>query len=162
MFPDRHCKPGGWVESQEVDVEVHTDDNSLPPESYIQKWWQNQEVAIQKMGLTLRLSGDKLKTLMQDAGFVNITIHEFKVPIGTWPADPKLRETGAFQLVAMLEGLQGLTIALYTRFLGWKVEEVEVFLAKVREEWRSKSVHSYWLGYAAHSWSLVFPSLTQL
>ncbi|KAL9131007.1 MAG: hypothetical protein Q9217_000949 [Psora testacea] len=140
----KHCKPGGWVESQELDIIAYTDDDSIPSDSYIYKWCANQEEAIQKIGLTLRISGEKLRSWMQSAGFVNVTVHEFKVPIGTWPADRKLRELGAFQLVAMLDGIQGLTMALWTRFLGWTEDEIEVFLAKIRAEWRDRKIHSYW------------------
>ena len=132
------------MECQELDIDARTDDDSFPPNSYIKKWCENQQEAIEKIGLTLRMSGEAFRPLMEKAGFVNITVEEFKIPIGTWPADPKLRETGAFQLVAMLEGVQGLTIALWTRFLGWSEEEVEVFLAKIRTEFRDRSVHSYW------------------
>ena len=49
---------------------------------------------------------------------MDITIQRFKLPIGMWPADPKLREIGAFQLVAMLEGILGLTIAPWVKYLG--------------------------------------------
>ena len=127
-----------------MDVDARTDDNTLPPDSYIQKWCANQEAAVQKMGLTLRINGEKLKSMMTNAGFVNVSYQDFKVPIGTWPADRKQREIGAFQLVAMLDGIQGLTIALWTRFLDWSVEEIEVFLAKIRPEFKDRKVHSYW------------------
>ena len=140
----RHCKPGGWIECQELDVSVDCDDNSIPEDSYMKKWAANQEESISKIGLSLRMSGEFLKSRMETAGFVNVTTKEFKCPIGTWPADRKLREIGAFQLVAMLDGLQGLTIKLWTAFIGWQEQEIEVFLAKLRAEWRNSKIHSYW------------------
>ncbi|MCJ1260618.1 hypothetical protein MMC22_000480 [Lobaria immixta] len=146
----RHCKPGGWVECQELDVDARTDDNSFPEDCQITKWCENQEEAAKKAGLTVRISGDVLKKQMEDAGFVNVVSREFKIPIGTWPADEKLREAGAFQLVAMLEGIQGLTLAFWTRFLGWSEEAIEVTLAKVRAEFKSRKIHSYWPLYAAY------------
>lgn len=87
---------------------------------------------------------------MEDAGFVNVVSREFKIPIGVWPANQKLREAGAFQLMAMLEGIQGLTLAFWTRFLGWSAENVEIALAKVRTEFKSKKIHSYWPLYVAN------------
>ena len=127
-----------------MDIDARTDDNSLPPDSYIAQWCANQERGISHIGLTLRMDGARLKSMMEAAGFVNVTTREFKVPIGTWPADAKMREVGAFQLVAMLDGVQGLTIALWTRFLGWGEREIEVFLAQLRGEWRSRKIHTYW------------------
>lgn len=146
----KHCKPGGWVESQEMDLQILTDDDSLPKDSYVKKWCENCEEGMQKMGNTLRITGHQLAEKMRKAGFINVTVQQFKIPIGTWPADPKMRETGTFQLVAMLDGLQGLTLALWTRALGWTAEEIEVFLAKCRDEWKNRKVHSYWPLYVTY------------
>jgi len=55
---------------------------------------------------------------MESVGFTNIVVREFKIPIGPWLEDVKLRIMGAYQLVAMLEGLEALTLRLWTRHLG--------------------------------------------
>jgi len=34
--------------------------------------------------------GPKLKKWAEDAGFVNVQEHVFKIPMGPWPKDPKL------------------------------------------------------------------------
>lgn len=41
-------------------------------------------------------------------------------------------------------GLQGLSLALFTRGLGWSAEELEVFLVDVRKDMRNNRIHSYW------------------
>ena len=120
----RHCKPSGWCEVQELSVDAKSDDGSLLADSFIRKWCKNQEDAAQVLGMTLLMSGSVLKQQMADAGFENITVREYKIPIGGWPADPKLKEIGNFQLVAMLEGIGGLTVAFWVNCLGWSVEEV--------------------------------------
>ena len=140
----RHCKPGGWIELQELDVDARTDDNSFPEDSLIRKWCENQEEAAKKMGITLRFFGSEYKTMMEAAGFQDVEVREYKLPIGPWPADKELKEVGLFQLAAMLEGIDGLTLALWTRCLGWSEDEITVFLAKVKKEFRSSKVHSYW------------------
>ena len=140
----RHCKPGGYLECQELDVWAETDDKSLPADSSISKWCINQEEAAQKMGRSLRISGQDFKKQMEAAGFVNVEFREYKLPIGPWPKDPKLKEVGLFQLAGMLEGIDGLTLALWTRFLGWDEQEITVFLAKVKAEFKRASIHSFW------------------
>lgn len=40
--------------------------------------------------------------------------------------------------------LTGMSIALFTRGLGWSADEVEVFLAKVRKDMKNPKIHSYW------------------
>jgi hypothetical protein len=47
-------------------------------------------------------------------------------------------------LVGMLEGISGLSIAVFTKLLGWSPDELEVLLAKVRSEWKTRSIHQYW------------------
>ncbi|KAI9838753.1 MAG: hypothetical protein M1837_002351 [Sclerophora amabilis] len=146
----KHCKPGGWVECQELDVDAQTDDDSLPENSYIRKWCDNQIDAAKKAGVDVKISGEFLRDHLVNAGFENVVIRKFKVPVGTWPEDPKQREVGTAQLIAMLEGIQGLTLAFWTRFLGWSEKEVEVCLALVRNEFKNKKVHSYWPVYAVY------------
>lgn len=140
----RHCKPGGWIECQELDVYARTDDDSFPADSCIRKWCEHQEAAAQKAGLTLRVSGESLKRQMEEAGFTNIAVQEFKIPIGPWPEDLRMRHIGEYQLLAMLEGLEALTLRLWTKYLDWSRTEIEVFLGEVRQEFKKKDVHSYW------------------
>jgi hypothetical protein len=40
--------------------------------------------------------------------------------------------------------LSGLSMALFTKGLGWSVEEVEVFLAKVRTDMKDRRIHAWW------------------
>jgi hypothetical protein len=41
-------------------------------------------------------------------------------------------------------GLEGLSMAIFTRILEWTKEETEVFLASVRKEMKDTKIHSYW------------------
>ena len=126
----RYLKPGVWLECQEQNVDVHSDDESLPEDSHIRKRCSNEEAAWSKIGLTVSLTGEEVMFWMENAGFANITVQECGLPVVTWSADPKLRETGGIQLVAMMEGLQGLTIAPWVHHLGWKADEVKSFVRK--------------------------------
>ncbi|KAL8843927.1 MAG: hypothetical protein Q9176_001622 [Flavoplaca citrina] len=146
----KHLRPGGYVECQELSVDARTDDDSLPENSALTAWCNNQYDAMKTIGMELKVTGDMIKKQMLEAGFVDVEVKEFKTPIGQWPQDEKMRETGAFQLVAMLEGIGGLTMALWTRFLGWKREDVEDELVKVKKEMQSKNVHSYWPTFAVY------------
>lgn len=85
--------------------------------------------------MTLLMSGSVLKKQMEVAGFENVTVREFKLPIGTWAADAKMKEMGGFQLVAMLEGIHGLTVDFWVNCLGWSIEEVSqpFFVSSVPE-----------------------------
>jgi hypothetical protein len=41
-------------------------------------------------------------------------------------------------------GLQGLSLAFFTRVLKWSVEDLEVFLVDVRKDMKNIRIHSYW------------------
>ena len=43
----------------------------------------------------------------------------------------------------LLEVVQGITMAIFTKVYGWSPEAVEVFLVKVREGLKDKKLHGY-------------------
>lgn len=52
------------------------------------------------------------------------------------------KTVGAWNLVQIEDGLEGFTMRLFTQLLGWKAEEVQVLLAKVRKDLRDPKIHS--------------------
>ena len=95
----------------------------------------------------LDLDFEKLAEWMREVGFTDVVLRPVKIPIGSWPADPQLKMAGQLQQVAMLEGIEALTLAIFTRCLNWSVEEVQVFLAHTRKEFLKKRTYTYWPGY---------------
>ncbi|KAK5077440.1 hypothetical protein LTR24_009654 [Lithohypha guttulata] len=87
-----------------------------------------------------------MEELMREVGFVDVTVKLFKVPIGTWPANPTLKQAGSVQLVAMLEGLEGLNLAVFTRCLGWSIEDTNRLVEQARQEFKRKKTCYYWPG----------------
>ncbi|KAI7053819.1 hypothetical protein KC319_g6162, partial [Hortaea werneckii] len=56
------------------------------------------------------------------------------------------------------EGLEGFTIAPFTRVLGWKKEEVDVFLAQVRKEMVSRKIHGWMKGFVLTAQKPLYPA----
>lgn len=73
---------------------------------------------------------------------MNIREEKFKVPMGSWPKDPVLKQTGMMNLVQMLDGIEAFSLKIFD-LLGWSREETEVFLAKVRKEMKGNIFHVY-------------------
>ncbi len=48
------------------------------------------------------------------------------------------------QLVSLLEGLDGLYMAIFIRSLGWQELEVNYFLENAKKEFYQKRGHLYW------------------
>jgi hypothetical protein len=60
---------------------------------------------------------DTMKLDIEKAGFINVVEQVFKVPLGGWAADPKLRELGLWALLAFDTGLEGYALAMLTRVM---------------------------------------------
>ena len=80
---------------------------------------------------------------VEAAGFVDVQEHLFKIPCNGWAKDRKLKEIGRYQCLNYCEGLDGISIGLFTRVLDWEPAEFEVFMAKVRTELKIKAIHTY-------------------
>ncbi|KAF2167748.1 hypothetical protein M409DRAFT_65855 [Zasmidium cellare ATCC 36951] len=141
----KHLKPGGWFEQVEYSVDWRTDDDSIPAGHIFREASANYIAAGEKMGRTFRI-WEMQKELIDAAGFVRTEESKFKMPLGPWAADRKLKEIGRWHLLEAYQGIEGWTMALYTRVLGWSYEEVQVFLAKVREGFKNRKIHSYTSG----------------
>jgi hypothetical protein len=85
---------------------------------------------------------------LAEVGFVKIGKQRWKVPVGSWPKDPKLKEVGKYALVAAEMGVEDVMLAPLSRTLGWSREEIQVLAASVRKDLRERSVHAYVWAYA--------------
>lgn len=138
-----NIKPGGWVEAQEYEMDPRSDDASIPADSAILKWHKLWCEGMLKFGYEMGITCEKLKEEMEKAGFINVQAREFKLPFAPWSDDPQLKEVGLL-MAFMMEDISGVSMAAFTRGLGWEQAEVEVFLTQVRKEWKNKNVHGYW------------------
>ena len=65
-----------------------------------------------------------------------------KLPLGTWPADKKQKDIGAFSLLTTEHGFESFGMAFFTRILGMEVPEAKELIAAAKKESRSKKIHS--------------------
>ena len=136
-------KPGGWVECQEFDYNCRSDDNTMPENSSLQLWADEWSRAIQQIGLNGFCRPEVVEQQMRDAGFINITRRNFKLPIGPWPKDERLKEAGRLGLANLLYGVHGLSVKIFTSLLQYSIEQLEVLLAEVRKDAKNKRAHRY-------------------
>lgn len=142
----RCLKPGGWFEHLDFDVTVNSDDDTIPADSVWKTWGPLFHEAGDKMGRTFRVIDEHQNVgWLGEAGFDNIEEHPMKLPLGSWPADPKWKEVGAYNSVATDQSVEGYSLFLLTKVLGWSFEEVQVFIAKARNALRDRSIHAYFL-----------------
>ncbi|KAI0890392.1 S-adenosyl-L-methionine-dependent methyltransferase [Annulohypoxylon maeteangense] len=137
-------KPGGWIESFEPEADYRSDDGTLKPDSNFHIWRDLFSEGGKKLGVSFTLITDNtLPKALEEAGFVNITVRDIKVPVSGWPADPKLKEIGQWFQYTLEQDLEGYVMFMWTKVLGRTLEEMHVFLAGFRREMRNKSIHVY-------------------
>ncbi|RSL46400.1 hypothetical protein CEP54_013863 [Fusarium duplospermum] len=135
--------PGGWAEFQDVDAFMKSDDKTLTEEHALRKWNVLLAKAAKEHG-TPFVEIDKLKDMMAEIGFVDIKEVPFKWPINRWPKEKKFKELGEWSKFNTDDLLEGLSMALFTRCLGWTSEEVNVFLVEARKDLNNPRIHAYW------------------
>jgi len=139
----RNLKPGGWVEIQEFETYVGSDDDpNLEKTPNIVKWAALCNEASAKSGRSISIAPEQ-KQHMIDAGFHDIRDDIYKVPIGTWPVEPKLKEIGMYQLELALRSVESFTLGFLKRVNGWSNNECQVLMAEVRREIRDPKIHLY-------------------
>ncbi|UQC80174.1 methyltransferase domain-containing protein [Colletotrichum lupini] len=140
----KNLEPGGWVELQELDVFVTSDDGTLTEKHALSQWSKLLHGASEKLG---RPYIDPKSLNLKAAGFVDVSITTFKWPLNEWPKDPKYKQLGRIQLENGTTGMEAFTMAAFTRAYEWSPEEVNVFLVDVRNDLRNKAIHAYMPAY---------------
>lgn len=135
-------KPGGWMEMQEHECWLNSDDDTIKKAPWCRDWIQNVDDASSRIGKRLNVA-HLHRQWMVDAGFVDVTEDMYKIPIGPWPKDKKLKEIGRVQRVQMIEAIPTFSLAYYTRVLGYSLEQAQVMIAGVTAEFLDKKLHLY-------------------
>jgi hypothetical protein len=63
-------------------------------------------------------TSELLQQRLEDAGFVDIKIFEFKQPWGPWPKDERMKVIGSMFLLNAKTGMEAYGLAPFTRVLG--------------------------------------------
>ena len=122
---------------------MKSDDNTFPEDSALSVWSKLLLEATIKVGQGANKPA-QYEQWMREAGFINTRTVVYKWPTNLWPEDKKHKTMGLWNHYNVLQGLQGFTIALFTRVLGWTPEKTELLLVDVRKNLRNQDIHAYW------------------
>ncbi|KAI0534218.1 S-adenosyl-L-methionine-dependent methyltransferase [Xylaria digitata] len=137
-----NLNPGGWLEMQDYYVGLQSIDGTLDGTT-LQRWSHMVNHALSFTGRS-GLNAAKYKRWMQEAGFEHTREEVFAVPGNPWPKGAEQKQLGAMQMENILEGLYGISIALFTKFLGMSPEAVETLLVEVRKDLINRNIHFYY------------------
>lgn len=136
----KYLKPGGWIELQDFNMQVYSMDGSLKKDSYLTRYLEETLAGMISLGVEPE-PGPKMAEWVREAGFKDIHNERFSFPIGSWPKDKMLKQVGLLNLANFADGLEGFSMRLLTGLRGWKKEEVEVHMAHVKKELKTRSIH---------------------
>jgi hypothetical protein len=120
----RHLEPGGWVNQLEMDIMFRSDDGSLPEEDILVEWSKRfQDIGEAKTGKTFRIA-ERSRRFMEDAGFINVVEKKYKMPVGPWSSDPRMKEIGRWNLMHCFTGAEGWALRLLTMVMGVRVSSL--------------------------------------
>ncbi|TDZ65285.1 putative methyltransferase tdiE [Colletotrichum trifolii] len=136
-----NLSPGGWVEFQETVIDFRSVDGSLQGTA-LRRWNDHLLEGIRRAGrdglAPLGFAGQ-----MGAAGFVNVQQKKFAVPSTPWARGRNQKILGAMQMTNNLEGVQGITMKIFTQVLGWTRDEAEMLLVDVRKDMADRNIHAY-------------------
>ncbi|KAM5354572.1 hypothetical protein ACJ41O_001219 [Fusarium nematophilum] len=137
----RSLKPGGWAEFQDYDIQCYSDDGSLN-DSHKTRMWVNTLLKGARSLNREPCPGPLQEGWVQEAGFTNVKHHVFKIPIGPWAKDPRMKDLGWCNLAQTLEGLEPFSLRLFCGVLKWPQEDVLALLSQVRGELKGGAFHA--------------------
>lgn len=92
----QNIKPGGWMEMQEHECDIRSDDDTINQAHAIRDWVQKVDQASTMIGKRLNVAHTHRQHMI-DAGFIDVHEDIHKLPIGTWPKDKRLKEIGRWE-----------------------------------------------------------------
>lgn len=159
----QHLSPGGYIEQVEASPYIQSDDGSHE-NTKMNECGVIAQQAGKKFGKSLNTLNE-METGMIKAGFVDVTVRTFKLPVGPWAKDRHLKTVGKYLRLAWEESLEMWCMFLFTNVMGvcqllcplmndspandaqWSREAVELFLMEIRRELYDSKIHAYNLVY---------------
>ncbi|KAJ9219643.1 hypothetical protein DTO169C6_8017 [Paecilomyces variotii] len=141
-------KPGGYVEFQDWDCRIRSEDGSLKGTA-LQRYYDAVLDAFEKAGYPAS-PGRYLEQWFREAGFVDIHAQKYPIPMSVWPKNKHYKELGAWLRIAVTEAFEGGAMAVLTRYETWKPEEVKVLAAGARNDLKNRDIHAimdFWAVY---------------
>uniref|UniRef100_L2FV96 Methyltransferase domain-containing protein n=1 Tax=Colletotrichum fructicola (strain Nara gc5) TaxID=1213859 RepID=L2FV96_COLFN len=142
----KSLEPGGYFEIHDSEYPIKCDDGTLTEDMPLSKWTRMITDACEKLGRSLAIT-HTFADMMEEAGFEGVVKKKIKFPVSPWPEDPKLKEMGLWVQASLLPGLEGMSLALFTRVLEWKMPDSEMpatFIAKTNGEDQYFTVLPMW------------------
>jgi hypothetical protein len=130
------------MEQVEIDFYPKCDDGSLPSNSALVQWANYLVNATERAYRPLAYNLHT-RQMLETLGFVDISEQVIKVPLNPWPTDPHLKEIGRWYNLALVQGLEALSLGPFARMLQWSKEDVDRIVKAAKWDICLKKYHTY-------------------
>ncbi|RKK82785.1 hypothetical protein BFJ69_g3044 [Fusarium oxysporum] len=97
-----------------------------------------------KTGRTWEIARDgRQEECMREAGFTDLFSKSWKLPVGGWPQDKKLKQIGLYNGAFIDHSVDAFAIFPIGEILGWSKEEVTVLVSQMRKALREPRALPY-------------------
>ncbi|KAI0137263.1 S-adenosyl-L-methionine-dependent methyltransferase [Xylariales sp. AK1849] len=143
-----NLKPGGWIEYQDADLHLDSDDRSLRGTALI-KWALLTIAGGAARGRDMDVTR-KLKDYLIEVGFVDVVEEKLKQWGNGWPEDPAAKTLGHIGLICTHEGIEATSMKLLHEGLGMTESDVSRLKTQAQKDAANEDIHFYWPIYVVY------------
>ncbi|RYP17564.1 hypothetical protein DL767_009994 [Monosporascus sp. MG133] len=134
-------EPGGWIELRDPIMPFQY--LTPPPENCALKEWGEKIIeAAARIGRHWT-NAQYYSEWLQELGFVNIVETREHVGLNPWMKGSRNKHLAVLLGSDMSNGLESMSMALFTRVLEWEPERVHELLERVRQDMVDPKIHAY-------------------
>ncbi|KAF2420524.1 S-adenosyl-L-methionine-dependent methyltransferase [Tothia fuscella] len=138
--PWDNLKPGGWLEVVNPEFPVGCDNESAGPDTPIMRWSRGIREATSIDGIDT-LIVRKMRSTIEEQGFLNIREERFKWATGPWPKGEKEKEIGHWMLPNLTVFMAPSAMGLITKKLNWPKEDVKDLVKEALDDLEDTNRH---------------------
>lgn len=131
----RILKPGGVLEIQDL-LYFECEDGPLPEDSHVRRWSELLIAGMRAAGRELPIKGHSAE--LAKIGFERVNYDSVKIAVGGWPVDKAEKELGRYMRQHTLDGIECVSMSLFSRILGWSKADVDTLLYGVRQDIKNR------------------------
>jgi hypothetical protein len=134
-------EPGGYLEMQDISGPMQCIDSSFAGTAF-QKASQMMQTVMKPRGIDMT-APSRYKAIFEAVGFVDVKEVVIEWPVGTWGKSKYHKLIGAWYQKDLVQGVDGMAMALFTRDLGLTREEVTKLMGQVKRDMMDRRIHTF-------------------
>ncbi|KAE8407132.1 S-adenosyl-L-methionine-dependent methyltransferase [Aspergillus pseudonomiae] len=128
-----HLRCGAWFEQVEIDFEPRCVDREQRW-SALHYWYQTLQMATENSMRPLAHRYKETLYQLQEAGFTEINHHQIRLPLSPWHEDSHEQLVGRWYGLAFSESIEPLSLASFSRVLGWPLDKIRQLNLSAKSE----------------------------